>query len=227
VPSALERRTGYDLAHIGDAIGEPSRAAMLVALMGGVALPASELARRARVAPSTATSHLRKLVQAGLVVARDTGRHRYFALAGGDIADAVERLASLVGTAPPRPRDDDPMAVARTCYAHLAGRVAVAFWRRAEDKGWVRRDDAVVTLLSAGLDALVRRELLAASTALPLEGKPCLDWTERVPHVSGRLGLAVCGALRANEWVKPIAGTRALRITTRGREGFASLGVRW
>ena len=227
MPSALERRNGYDLAHIGDAIGEPSRAAMLVALMGGVALPASELARRARVAPSTATTHLRKLVQAGLVVSRDTGRHRYFALAGGEIADAVERLASLVVTAPRRPSADDPIVLARTCYAHLAGKVAVAFWRRAESAGWVRGGDAVITLLPAGLEALARRELLAATTPLPLDGKPCLDWTERVPHVSGRLGLALCGALREKEWVKPLAGTRALRITTRGREGFASLGVRW
>src|SRR5579859_1158506 len=95
VRSPIDRRSCYELAHVGDAIGDPSRAAMLVALMGGVAMPASELARVAHVVPSTATSHLRRLMQAGLVVVRAQGRHRYFALSGAHVAEAVERLVTL------------------------------------------------------------------------------------------------------------------------------------
>lgn len=224
--SGPERRAGYELAHLGDAIGDPSRAAMLVALMGGVAMPASELARIAGVAPSTATTHLQRLTQAGLVVARTGGRHRYFRLSGPEIADAIEHLVSSVGRGTPRRGSpDEALVLARTCYAHLAGRVAVAFWARAADQGWVRWTESAVALLPKGLDVLMRRGLLA-DARLPLAGKACLDWTERVPHVSGRLGLELCAALRTREWVKPITGSRALRITSRGQEELAALGVR-
>jgi DNA-binding transcriptional ArsR family regulator len=226
VSSPVDRRARYDLADLGEAIGDPSRAAMLVALMGGVALPASELAQVAGVAASTATSHLRRLTDAGLVVARAQGRHRYFALAGPHVAEALERLATLdVRGSPRRPLPDEALSLARTCYAHFAGRVAVAFWKRAVEERWVRWTDASVSLLPRGQAALARRELLV-DAALPLTGTSCLDWSERVPHVSGRLGVALCGALFARGWVKRVQGSRAVRVTARGEEGLAGLGVR-
>jgi len=227
VLSAADRRAAYDLAHLGDAIGEPSRAAMLVALLGGVALPASDLARAARVVPSTATSHLQALARAGLVVARSQGRHRYFALAGAHVAEAVERLVTLQAPAMQarRPRVHDPaLALARTCYTHLAGRIAVAFWARARERGWVQWTDADVRLSSLGQEALAGCGLVVDAS---LPGRACLDWTERVPHVSGKLGVAVCSALFAGGWVKRTPKSRALRVTVRGQEAFASLGVRW
>lgn len=225
--SGIDRRARYDLADLGEAIGEPSRAAMLVALMGGVALPASELARAAGVAASTATSHLGRLVQAGLVVARAQGRHRYFALSGPHVADAVERLAALdLRPRAVRAEPDETLAVARTCYAHLAGRVAVALWARAVAERWVRWTDAAVSLLPRGHAALARRGLLA-DAALPLAGSPCLDWSERVPHVSGRLGVALCSALLARAWVVRVPDGRAVRVTARGHDGLAELGVCW
>src|SRR4051794_34774240 len=92
--SPIDRRASYDLAHFGEAIGDPSRAAILVALMGG-AKPASELARIAGVAPSTATSHLNRLSEAGLVVVRAQGRHRYYAIASPPVANMVESIAAL------------------------------------------------------------------------------------------------------------------------------------
>src|SRR6516164_6069822 len=98
---------------------------MLVALMGGVALPASELARLAGVSASTATSHLRGLRQVGLVTVRAQGRHRYFALSSPDVAAALERFAAVglpdLPELPARSRANGPLALARTCYSHLAG----------------------------------------------------------------------------------------------------------
>jgi DNA-binding transcriptional ArsR family regulator len=224
VRSSLDRRALYDLAHLGEAIGDPSRAAMLIALMGGVARPASELARAARIAPSTASSHLRQLVRAGLVVVREQGRHRYFALAGPRVAETIERLATLhEGLPSPVPRHDDALAVARTCYTHLAGRIAVAFWARAVERDWVRWADTAVNLSTKGHEELARQGL---DVDVSLPGSPCLDWTERRPHVSGRLGIAVCVALLEGGWLKRIPDSRVLRVTSRGARGFAALGVK-
>ena len=221
--SDLDRRARYDLAHFGEAIGDPSRAAVLVALLGGVARPASELARAAGVAPSTATSHLQHLLRAGLLVVRKQGRHRYYALAGEHVAHAIESVGALH----PRPRagaSADPIAVARVCYAHIAGRLAVALWERAKQARWIDWSETGIKLLPAGRDALAARRLVLDPS--PLSGRACLDWTERVPHVSGPLGVAVCDALLTAGWVRRASDSRALRVTARGLEGFGALGVR-
>jgi DNA-binding transcriptional ArsR family regulator len=228
VRSELDQRVRYELSSLGEAIGDPSRAAMLVALLGGVALPASDLARAAGVAPSTATSHLHRLVRAGLVKGRAQGRHRYFELTGLAVADALEHLMALdertrAGAAARRAPADRALALARTCYAHFAGRIAVAFWAHALEERWVSRVGGAVRLLPRGSDAL--GALLG--TPAPLVGSTCLDWTERVPHVSGRLGVALCRALLEKAWVKRMPGTRALRVTVRGEEGLTALGIRW
>lgn len=215
-------RARYELAHLGDAIGDPSRAAMLVALMGGVEMPASDLARAAGVARSTATGHLIRLQRAGLVRIRQQGRHRYFVLAGPEVADALERLVAI-DRRPRLPRADaGPLARARTCYGHLAGRIAVDFWHHARDVGWVSWTEEVVTLSEEGR-AAVACQRLALATAPTLRGTPCLDWTERRSHVAGRLGVAFCDALFACKWVARTAETRALRVTARGEEGIARL----
>ena len=223
---SFDARARYDLAAIGDALGDPSRAAMVVALMGGVALPASELARAAGVTASTASSHLRRLTEIGLLVARSQGRHRYFALAGPEVAAAVERLAALgVRAAPRRGPRDERLVLARTCYGHLAGKVAVALWARAADAGFIAWDDDAASLLPEGQAAFARAGLV--DEELPRAGAACLDWSERVPHVSGKLGRAVCAAALARGWVKPSADSRALRLTARGEAGLRALGVKW
>ncbi len=202
---------------------------MLIALMGGTARPASELARIAGIAASTATSHLQRLEGAGLVIVRAQGRHRYYALAGPTVARAVESLATCApatSTARRKPSAaGDAPALARTCYGHLAGRLAIAFWTRAAHQQWIRWSDVAVTLLPRGRDALAEGELL--QDAGPLSGSPCLDWSERVNHVSGPLGIALCEGLLRKAWVARIAGSRALRVTARGEERLQALGVRW
>ena len=215
----MDRRARYELADLGDAMGDPSRAAILVALMGGVARPASELASLARIAPSTATSHFARLLDAGLVVVRVQGRHRYYALAGPDVAHTVEALVSL-RSAPRSSSREDSLVLARRCYGHLAGRIAIAFWKRAREAGWVEWTDGAVTLLELG------REAFLPDAKLPLTGSPCLDWTERSPHVAGPLGVAVCKSLLSAGWLVPSRAGRSLRITARGERGFSSLGVK-
>lgn len=207
-------------------MGDASRAAMLLALMGGLSLPASELARHAGVSASTATSHLRRLVEARLLTVRAQGRHRYFALSGVDVAEALEHLATLGLEGRRRAASTDALSMARTCFSHFAGRIAVAFWRRALQSGWVAWSEPSVRLLPVGATVLAKRGL-AAEGWEGTSGKTCLDWSERVPHVSGRLGVALCDELFARGWVKRIQGTRALRVTTRGQAGFRSLGVAW
>lgn len=199
---------------------------MLVALMGGVALPASELARGAGVTPSTATEHLRHLVDAGLLAVRAQGRHRYFSLADARVAAALEDLAGLGLPAASRTAPGDAVAMARTCYSHFAGRLAVAFWRRAVTAGWVEWTEPTVRLLPRGIAALTSRGPLAAEATGRI-GKTCLDWSERVPHVGGPLGVALCEGLLAQRWLRRAAGSRALRLTPRGEEGLRSLGVKW
>jgi DNA-binding transcriptional ArsR family regulator len=215
-------RARYQLAHLGDAIGDPSRAAMLVALMGGLELPASDLARAAGVARSTATEHLQNLERAGLVRVRRQGRHRYFVLAGPEVAEVLERLGSIDPRPRPPRRDDDPLARARTCYAHLAGRLAVELWGHARHRGWIAWTEEAVILSEEGRAAFASQQVVLETTPT-LRGTPCLDWTERRPHVAGRLGVALCDAFFASGWVKRTAGTRALRITARGEEGIARL----
>jgi DNA-binding transcriptional ArsR family regulator len=225
--SSIDRRARHDLANFGEAIGEPRRAAMLIALMGGTERPASELARIAGVAASTATSHLQHLETAGLVVVRAQGRHRYYALAGAHVANAVESLATYAAeSARIRQRPSaagDSLAVARTCYGHLAGRLAVAFWTRAREASWVEWTDVTVTLVPRGRDVLAQ---LFEGTDAPITGRPCLDWSERVPHVSGPLGVRLVDGLVARGWAARARENRALRVTTRGEERLRALGVR-
>jgi DNA-binding transcriptional ArsR family regulator len=222
----IDQRARFQLASLGDAMGDPSRAAMLVALMGGVALPASELAKSAGVAPPTATGHLRHLLEAGLIAVRPQGRHRYFTLADDRVAAALEDLAALGLENPRRSVSDDAVSVARTCYSHFAGRIAVEFWRRAVAMAWVEWTEPAVRLLPKGLAALTAQGLLTDAPRV-LTGTTCLDWSERVPHVAGRLGVAFCDDLIARGWVRRVAGSRALRLTVRGQEGLRLLGVRW
>jgi len=216
-----------DLAAVGSAIGEPARALMLNALLGGRALPASELAQVARVAPSTASAHLAKLTEAGLITVEPDGRHRYHRLAGEEVAHALEVLATI---APPLEIKTLRAAGragaerhARSCYDHVAGELGVAITDRFVELGALQRESLALLdpepLTAIGIHAAQltgRRPLTRA----------CLDWTERRPHVAGQVGAAILTALLDLRWVdRPPAG-RALRLTTAGTRGLrSSLGL--
>lgn len=221
-----------EIAPVAALIGHPARAAMLSALEDRRALPASELARRARIAPSTASEHLGRLVDGGLLAVERSGRHRYFRLAGEEVARALEALAQISPRAPVRSlraaNTASALCEARTCYDHLAGRLGVAVAealvrRRAlrhVDGRFERGPKAVDVFVGLGveLDTVAsRRRPFALS---------CLDWSERRPHVAGALGAAIAERALAAGWVERRSESRALDVTERGREAFAArLGV--
>ncbi|HEX6448201.1 MAG TPA: helix-turn-helix domain-containing protein [Trebonia sp.] len=179
-----------DLASAAALLGDPARAAMLAALADGRALPAGELAHLAGVHPATATAHLRRLAEGGLVRVRAQGRHRYHELAGPEVAAVLEALAQIAPPAPVRSlrqhRSAAALAQARTCYDHLAGWRGVELRDRLLAVGALRaadeRDHALtpygerlVTALGVDLDHVRScRRVFARS---------CLDWTQRRPHL--------------------------------------------
>jgi DNA-binding transcriptional ArsR family regulator len=213
-------------------LGDPARAAILSALHDGRALPAGELARRAAVAPSTASEHLARLVDAGLLEVERGGRHRYFRIAGPDVAHAVEALAAIAPRRPVRSLREanaaSALAEARTCYDHLAGRLGVAVAEALVRRGaligmngeFKPGPRAVAVLADLGLDS---EELHAGRRPFALR---CLDWSERRPHVAGALGAALAGHALAAGWVERLPRSRAIRVTAAGSEALRStLGV--
>jgi DNA-binding transcriptional ArsR family regulator len=212
-----------DIASVATVMGNPARGRMLSAMMDGRALPASDLAAVGRVSPSTASAHLAALTAAGLVVVERQGRHRYHRLAGEDVAQAIEALAAI---APVRPvvslRDGNRSTAeraARTCYDHAAGALGVALADRLcaigalEPASLAVRDPAPFAALGVDVDALGpgRRPLT----------RSCLDWSERRPHLAGRLGAALLHALLDSAWVVRREHGRAVAVTPRGRARLA------
>jgi DNA-binding transcriptional ArsR family regulator len=198
-----------DLARVARLIGDPARSAILKALADGRAMPAGELARRAGIHPATATAHLRRLVDGGLVRARAEGRHRYHELAGPQVAAALEALAQIAPLTPVRSlrqhADLSALAEARTCYDHLAGRRGVELRDRLLEAGAIRlldeRDheltphgERLVTDLDIDLDQVrAARRVFARS---------CLDWTERRPHLAGALPAAITARFLGLRWLE-------------------------
>lgn len=206
-------RTGPDIARIGALVGDPARANMLAALMSGQAMTAGELAREAGIGASTASFHLKALEEGGMVAAVRQGRHRYYALAGPDVAAAVEALMGLSAAAGPRrtrfgPREPE-LRAARTCYDHLAGALAVRLCDALTRAGALALCDGGVRLGEAG-QAHFRALGLVADA--PESGRLCLDWSERRPHLGGALGRQLLVRFLELGWVARRPDTRALRV---------------
>ncbi len=200
------------------ALAEPSRAAMLAALLDGVALPAGELAQLAGISAATASAHLARLVAEGFVAVEPQGRHRYYRLANADVAAALEAMASLMPRPPPRQRPGDPsLWRARLCYHHLAGQLGVLLRESLLQRGWLQLDGDGCGLSRAGRDALQRPDLLAADSPATLRGRLCLDWTERRHHVGGTLGRDLAhGMIDRVGWLRRRPSSRALTPTPLG-----------
>lgn len=208
------------VAGVAALLGEPARAAMLMALMDGRALTARELAEAAGIQASTASRHLALLVEGGLLALERQGRHRYHRLASPEVARAVESLMQL--GAPPRravvtgPRDA-ALRAARTCYDHLAGRLGVAIADRLQAAGAVALDagddEGTGRLTDAGRALLARAGLVLEG---PVACRLCLDWSERRSHLAGALGRQLCAHGLAQGWLRPREGSRALAVTPRG-----------
>ena len=217
---------GVNIAEVAALVGDPGRANMLAALLDGRALTATELARVAGVSAATASGHLAKLTQGGLLAAVSQGRHRYFRLASPEVARMLEGIMVVaVEPAPGRratPRVDPALREARTCYDHLAGRLGVALADALVARG------AVVLTQEAGEVTESGRALLqafgipvdAAQRTRRLYCRPCLDWSERRPHLAGVLGAALLERALELGWIVRQSGGRAVEVTAKGRRGF-------
>jgi DNA-binding transcriptional ArsR family regulator len=218
---------GTDFAAVAGLLGHPARSAMVDALMAGDGLSAGELARAAGVAPSTASQHLGRLVDGGLVTVVADGRQREHRLAGPEVAEALEALARICPPTPVRTLRHagarDALAHARTCYDHLAGAVGVALadaladrgWLALHGEGWEVTQAGEAGLAAAGVDvAAVRRTRRAFA-------RRCIDWTERRPHVAGALGAAITARALDQRWIRRRPDTRSVAITPAGRAALA------
>lgn len=216
-----------DMIEVASLIGEPSRIAILLSLLGGKSLPASELARAARITPQTASAHLSKLVEGGLLVHETYGRHRYYRLARAEVAQALEALSVIARPKPVRSlRESDQvkaMRYARTCYDHLAGEIGVALTDRMlelqmlEEKGkdFLLTDVGKNKLLELGVD------IEPVDKSRRSFARQCLDWSERRHHLAGSLGAAVTKRLFELGWIERFQDNRAVRVTKNGIKGFA------
>ncbi len=242
-----DSRGDIDLAALGAVLSEPARARILLALGDGRALPASVLATEAGIAASTASAHLGRLLDAGLLSVRPQGRHRYYQLAGPEIGEMIETLARLAPAAPVRSLRDGTRANlvrhARTCYDHLAGRLGVAVFGSLIDGGLIvggdgrhhpdraqadrlsaRGHDLDYRLTSAGRDHLTRLGVTLPDGPGPeLALRYCVDWTEQAHHLSGAVGRNLTTWMLDQAWLERLPRTRALRVTTAGADGLRTI----
>jgi DNA-binding transcriptional ArsR family regulator len=205
-------------------LADGTRATFCLALLDGRAWTPTELARHAGVAASTATEHLNALVAGGLLAEHRQGRHRYVSLADQQVAELIESLAAVAPprpAAPPRTLSADSrrraLAHARTCYDHLAGRVGVAIADAMTGRGLLDWEHGL-RLTPAGEHWLADLAIeLPAETRRPAL-RPCLDWTERRPHLAGTVGAALCAHAFTADWIRRVGSSRAVLVTPAGRE---------
>ncbi len=221
------------LAETAALIGDPARANMMTALMDGRALTATELARAASVTPQTASGHLARLTAAGLLAVQKQGRHRYHRLASPGVARMLEGIMAVAEIGPAAERRRRPVVVgprdaamraARTCYDHLAGKLAVAIADAMVERGHIELSpdggavtpDGATFLRSLGVDLEAAQARAAKRGSGRMFCRPCLDWSERRPHLAGAVGTALCDCCFASGWVRRIEGTRAITVTPKG-----------
>ncbi|RWB67892.1 MAG: ArsR family transcriptional regulator [Mesorhizobium sp.] len=217
-------REGPDIARIASLVGDPARANMLNALMGGTALTASELALEAGVSLPTASSHLSKLMEGGLLTLASQGRHRYYGLASAQVAGMIEAIigvAEAVGPKRVRPGPRDAaMRVARVCYDHLAGEQAVAMLDRLFDRKLLLREHNEIRLSSAGASHFSALGIeIQAKARRPL-CRACLDWSVRRSHLAGTLGAAILDKIITEKWARREKDSRAVVFSPGGKREF-------
>jgi DNA-binding transcriptional ArsR family regulator len=222
--------SGNSLAEVAALIGDPARANILQALADGRALTAGELAWHAGVSAQTTSGHLAKLTEARLIALEKQGRHHYFRLASAEVAEAMEALMLVAASGPRRYRPtgprDEALRAARTCYDHLAGRLAVALADRLSASEFIVLSDGAAAITEKGHRFFSDFGLdLGGKSSRPL-CRTCLDWSERRSHLAGRLGAALCHKYLELGWIKRGKDSRAVTFTPRGIEGFrAAFGI--
>jgi DNA-binding transcriptional ArsR family regulator len=220
-------KDGPDIARIANLVGDPARANMLTALMTGVALTASELALEAGVTLQTASSHLSKLMDGGLLSLAAQGRHRYYGLANSQVAAMLESIMGVAASVGPKrtrpgPRDAT-MREARICYDHLAGNHAVAMLDGFLARGILSRDGDRMEIGKAGTGYF--KAIGIDPNGLTTSRRPvcraCLDWSVRRSHLAGTLGAAIYDKILAEKWARRDPESRAVIFSPKGKQAFA------
>ncbi|WP_433255968.1 ArsR/SmtB family transcription factor [Streptosporangium sp. CA-135522] len=226
-PADSRTDVGPDIAAVAGLLGDRTRATMVKSLVADRAMPASELAALAGVSRPTASEHLARLVESGIVTVERCGRHAYYRLAGPEVADALEALAVLAPIHPPRSLRSshhlDNLRHARTCYDHVAGRVGVAIADVLQSRGLVKRTAQTLELDvplwqdQRPLEIDCRPWLKGRRPAI----RACVDWSERRHHVAGGLASAITGRLFELGWImRPREGERVVKVTDEGVDGL-------
>lgn len=216
------------LAGIAHLMGDPARANILQALMDGRALTAKELSWLAGVAPQTGSGHLARLMQGGLLAVAVQGRHRYYRLAGSEVAAALEGLMVLAGPQgqlrrlPARVGEE--LSRARTCYDHFAGRLGVAIHDALLADGHLAVADGDYDLAPSGEAVFAALGVDSASSRKGRRAalRPCLDWSERRPHLAGSLAAALACRCFETGWVRRRKDSRAVVLTEEGRAALTA-----
>jgi|SRR5215472_5593471 len=232
----VETQKDSAVSRIAAAIGDPARARMLNCLQDGHARTSTELATVAGVSPSTASAHLNRLKTEQLVKVHAQGKHRYYSLAGRNVARALEALSVLAGGVHDTfvPHTPSHLRGARTCYDHIAGALGVALHDRFKALRWLslraatKQGDHAYDLTANGAAAFGALGIDVEATRLMRRrfAYACLDWSERRPHIGGALAAALLNAALRRKWVVQDLDSRALRVTSAGRrEMLARFGV--
>jgi DNA-binding transcriptional ArsR family regulator len=214
------------VAEIAALVGNPARANVLMALLDGRALTATELAYAAHVSPQTTSGHLAKLADARLLVLEKQGRHCYYRLASPLVGRMLEGIMAVAADGPPRYRPkwkgDEALRVARTCFDHLAGRlgVALADTLTARDHVALSEDGGEVTPSGRAFLTRFGIDIVRLGRGRRAFCRPCLDWSERRVHLAGAVGAALATRCFALGWIQRQRDTRAVAVTTKGRYGF-------
>jgi DNA-binding transcriptional ArsR family regulator len=213
------------LSAVAAAIAEPARTQMLCRLLDGCARTSTELAIVAGVSPSTASVHLAKLAGQNLVKVMPQGRHRYYSLHDANVAAAIEALIRVAGapSAPFEPATPDRLRSARTCYDHMAGRLAVALHDSLFELRWLSRsDEGSYDVTHKGVEGLSELDVdvSVARAARRRFACGCLDWSERRPHLAGALGAALLASILRRGWMLRDLDSRALAVTRKGQKAL-------
>ncbi|WP_315822371.1 helix-turn-helix transcriptional regulator [Paraflavitalea speifideaquila] len=212
-------------------IGEPARATMLWSMLDGRAYTAGELALMAGISPQSASNHLTKLMEADLLKMEKQGKHRYYRFAKSEVATALEAISQLIPgkeqVHPSKSFKNGDIQYARTCYDHLAGKVAVNLTQGLVQQKIIhlREDEYEVTTKGTTWFEELGIDIADLKQQKRLFARPCLDWTERKHHLAGALGAALLDQMLALNWLRRKAHERTVILTAKGEKAVAQLGI--
>lgn len=219
-----------ELREVAAVLGENARIAMLWSLLGGEERPAGELAFIANVSAQSASVHLAKLVDAGMISYSENGRNRFYRIATPDVAHAVESIAVLMPSAVRELRSPmlpvPEMRTARTCYDHLAGVISVNMAQAMQDKGLISPREKDFTITNKGNDWLKQQlniDVADLRQTRRATARQCLDWSERRFHIAGALGASLLTEMKRRKWIAEGNEKRVIRLTLTGRRKLSEM----